>query len=209
MRASLLALLVMLAWAPATHAAGERVFCCDDAAGRKVCGDPLPMACYNRAYREMSRQGITTRDIEAPMTADERARKLADDKARREAEERVAERRRRDKALVESYGSADEIEARKTSTLATANLELSALRKREQELVDERKGFDARVAAMKKGQPIPANLQNDIAANESELKALRGVIAQKKREADTIKKRYDDDKARFIELTSGAAVRLQ
>ncbi|MCX9156007.1 hypothetical protein OPU71_07690 [Niveibacterium sp. 24ML] len=209
MRARTLALLAALLWAPTTFAAGERVFCCDDAAGRKVCGDPLPVACYNRAYREMSRQGITTRDIEAPMTAEERIRKLADEKAKRDAEERVAERRRRDKALVESYGSADEIEARKTSTLATANQELSVLRKREQELVDERKGFDARVAAVKKGKPIPANLKDDIAANESELKTLRGVIAQKKREADTIRKRYDDDKARFIELTSGAAVRLQ
>jgi len=181
------------------------MFCCEDTSGHKVCGDPLPQACYNRAYKELSRSGITKRDVEAPMTTEERLRKIADDKAKRDAEERAAERRRRDKALIESYDSADEIEARRNTTLASANQEIAGLRKREQELVDERKGFDARVAAVKKGKPVPANLQNDIAANESELKALRGVIVQKKQEADTIKKRYDEDKARFIELRSGTA----
>jgi acyl-CoA synthetase (AMP-forming)/AMP-acid ligase II len=192
----------------AALAAGERMFCCEDAAGHKVCGDPLPQACYNRAYKELSRSGITKRDIEAPMTADERARKNAEDKIKRDAEARLAERRRRDKALIESYESADEIEARRNTTLASANQEIAALRKREQELVDERKGYDARVAAIKKGKPVPNNLKDDISANESELKALRGVIAQKKQEADSIKKRYDEDKARFIELTSGAATQV-
>ncbi|GAA5173895.1 hypothetical protein GCM10025771_02240 [Niveibacterium umoris] len=203
MRAKRLLILLPFLAAPVAHA-GDRVFCCEDATGHKVCGDPLPQACYNRAYREMSSGGITKRNVDAPMTADELARKLADDKARRDAEARAAERRRRDKALLESYGSVTEIEARRDTTLAAANQEIDNLRRRERELVDERKALGTRVAALK-GKPVPARLAEDIGATDSELNALRGVITQKTREAETIRQRYDEDRTRYLELTAAAS----
>ena len=35
-----------------------RIFCCDDASGRKVCGDFLPEACQGRAYEERDNRGV-------------------------------------------------------------------------------------------------------------------------------------------------------
>ncbi len=200
MRPNWLLLLLACFTATAAHAAGERVFCCEDASGHKVCGDPLPQACYNRAYKEMSRSGVTRRDVEAPLTQEERARKALEEKAKRDAEARVAERQRRDKALLESYSSASEIESRRDLTMQGATQEINNLRRRERELVAERKSLDTRVAALK-GKPAPPALREDITATDSELAALRSVIAQKTREADQIRQRFDDDRARFIELT--------
>lgn len=197
-------LLLALTTLPHLALAGERVFCCDDASGHKICGDPLPQVCYNRAYREMSKSGITKRTVEAPLTAEELLRKNAEDKARRDAEARTAERNRRDKALLESYGSVAEIESRRDTTLLAAMQEIDNLRRRERELVTERKGLDAKVTALK-GKAVPPHLSEDISATDSELNALRGVITQKTREADTIRRRYDEDRTRYLELTAGAA----
>ncbi len=201
MRPDRLLLLLSLFAASAAHAAGERVFCCEDGAGHKVCGDPLPQACYNRAYKELSRSGATKRDVEAPLTPEARARRALEEKARRDAEARVAERRRRDKALLESYSSVSEIEARRDQIMQSATQEINNLRRRERELVAERKSLETRIAALK-GKPAPASLREEITATDSELAALRSVIVQKTREADLIRQRFDDDRARFMELTS-------
>ncbi|MBK7025170.1 MAG: hypothetical protein IPH41_17360 [Sulfuritalea sp.] len=38
---------------------GRLDLCCHDEAGRQVCGDVLPAACYGRAYRELGDTGRT------------------------------------------------------------------------------------------------------------------------------------------------------
>ncbi|MBK9351848.1 MAG: hypothetical protein IPN05_17380 [Sulfuritalea sp.] len=40
--------------------AQTRIFCCDDAKGRKVCGDFLPPACQGRAYEERDNGGASS-----------------------------------------------------------------------------------------------------------------------------------------------------
>ena len=62
-------------------AAQTRIFCCDDANGRKVCGDFLPPACQGRAYEERDNRGFVSKKVEAPLTAEQQARR-----ARREAQ---------------------------------------------------------------------------------------------------------------------------
>ncbi len=176
------------------------VYCCEDANGRRVCGDPMPQQCYSRAYKELSRGGRTLREVDAPLTTEERIRKEATDKARHEAEAKVAERRRRDRVLLESYNSVADIDDRRDSVLRGAEKEIDTLKRREKELVDERNDLNNKVAALK-GKQAPRYVQEDIAANTSELNALRGVITQKQRDAETIRSRFDEDRQRYIELT--------
>lgn len=185
---------------PARAAESSTVYCCEDANGRRICGDPMPQQCYSRAYKELSRGGRTVREVEAPLTPEERARKEAADKARRDAEAKVAERRRRDKVLLESYNSVSDIDDRRDTVLRGAEREIETLKRRERELIDERNDLNTKVAALK-GKQVPRYIQEDIAANASELNALRSVIVQKQHDADTMRSRFDEDRQRYIELT--------
>lgn len=186
--------------AGAVHAAGEHSFCCEDASGQRICGDPLPPQCYNRAYKEINKTGRTTQQVEAPLTPEERTRREQAAKLQRDAEARVAERRRRDKVLIESYASVADLDARRDIILVGAQKEIEGLRRRERELLTERSDLDGRIAKLK-GKTAPRQLQEDLAANNSELEALRSVITQKEREADTIRLRFDEDRQRYIDLS--------
>ena len=66
---ALLVALALVAGAPLAQAAGK-LYCCNDASGKQVCGDLMPQECYGRAYREVGDSGRTVRNVEAPLTAD-------------------------------------------------------------------------------------------------------------------------------------------
>lgn len=183
----------------------NNLFCCTDPSGRHVCGNPLPAACYNRAYRELSHSGRTTREVAAPLTAEERLRKEAADRTARDAETRAAELRRRDKALLDSYPSVAALDERRTTVLAASAKEIDLLRRRETLLLTERKQLAGKLAATK--TKPPRTLQDDLAATDSELVALRAVIAQKQRDYDTQKMRFDEDRRRYIELSGQSPAR--
>lgn len=187
---------------PASAAPSVKMYCCSDANGRRVCGDQLPQQCYDRAYREISPSTGRVREVAAPLTAEERARKEVADKIRREEDLRALELRRRDAVLLESYSTVGEIERRRDVTVGNAEKEIEALQFREKELVAERSELKTRLDGAKGKKATVVRIQQDIAANASELETLQKVIVQKQKDADTIRARYEEDRRRFIELTA-------
>jgi hypothetical protein len=53
---------LLLALSGSASAAGK-LFCCNDASDRQICGDILPKECYGRAYREIGATGMTSRTV--------------------------------------------------------------------------------------------------------------------------------------------------
>lgn len=201
MRLKTLLLATLILNTPMVWADGP-LYCCIDANGHRVCGNPLPQQCYSRAYKEISSSG-RIREVEAPLTNEERARKDAAERQRQEEEMRVAERRRRDRVLLESYTNVGEIERRRDSVVGGAEREIETLRRREKELADERLQIQQKIAAMKGKKGLLARAQEDLAANASEVDTLNRVILQKQREAETIRARFEEDRVRYLELTTG------
>ena len=189
-----LALLCSAPWA----AAQTRLYCCADANGQKVCGDTLPQICYDRAYREMTPGGRILREVDPPMTLEQRARRDAELKAQREKAIREAEAKRRDRVLVESYASVKEIDARRDREVAILEEEVRNAKLQESSLLAARQQLDKRKPA--KG-PVPKDIEDDLATNSSELTAIRSVIDSKQRDIELIRSRFAADRTRFIELT--------
>ena len=54
-------------WRPAI------LFAAPTSTGKQVCGDILPKACPVSAYREINQNGMTVRQVEAPLTAEQRS----------------------------------------------------------------------------------------------------------------------------------------
>jgi hypothetical protein len=182
--------------------AQTRSYCCVDSAGHKSCGDPLPQVCYDRAYREMSPSGRVVREIEAPLTPEQRARRDAELKAQRDRAIATAEAQRRDRVLMDTYNSVSEIEARRNRDIAPLEVELKIAKSREADLLATRAKLEKQVPA---NGAVPPDMADRLATNTSELAAVRSVIDSKQRTLDATQARFEQDRTRYLELSEAAA----
>lgn len=196
---TLLPLSLLLLSAGAAQAQSSRVYCCNDASGQRMCGDTLPQACFDKAYKEVTPSGRTLREVEAPMTPEQRAAREAEIRAQRERAAREAEAKRRDRVLVDSYASVDEIDKRRDREVANVDGDLKRAQSRESSLLADR----AKLEKLKPASgPIPRDLVEDLDTIGSELSATRSVIASKQRDIEILRARFDADRTRYIELTT-------
>lgn len=194
-------LLASTTEAQAQVQAQTRTFCCNDASGRRSCGDSLPPVCYDRAYAEIL-GGRTVREVDAPMTAEQRAKKDLELRAQRDRLAKEAEARRRDQVLLDSYSSVSELDRRRDRDVGNVEGELKAARARESDLQVQQAKLDK--SRPSKGS-FPKTLADNIAVNTSELEAIRTVINAKQHEIDQLRLRFDTDRKRYLELTGASA----
>lgn len=194
-RALILLPLFALLTSPAQ--AQTRSYCCNDASGRRSCGDSLPTVCYDRAYVEIL-GGRVVREVEAPLSPEQRAKRDAELRAQRAKIAREAEARRRDQVLLDSYASVSELDRRRDRDIGNLEGEIRAARAREADLLAQNVKLEKQVPA--KGA-IPRQLSENLAINASELEGIRQVIAAKLREIEQIRVRFDADRQRYLELT--------
>lgn len=204
-RLSLLCLLLLVA-APQVHAqagngksAGKTIFCCEDDAGRPVCGDVLPSQCYGRAYREMTPQGMIRKEVSAPLTRAELAEREAEARARAVAEARERIQRRQDEALFETYPTLESIDDREARALAEVDRSVESVLAREQELLEQRKRHDEETEFYR-GRDLPRDLKSALQVIDSELASHKDFLKQKEAERVAIRERFDADRQRYIEL---------
>ncbi|MDB5815757.1 MAG: hypothetical protein JWN23_2874 [Rhodocyclales bacterium] len=179
-------------------------YCCTDAAGHRACGDTLPQVCYERAYREVTPGGRVLREIEAPLTTDQRTKRDAELKVQRDKAIKEAEAKRRDRVLLDSYATVEEIDGRGEREIAQINVDLKRAKAQEADLLAAR-------AKLEKLKPvsgaIPRDVVEDLMTNASELSAARSIIDSKQRDIDATRARFNADHTRFMELTQTAQPR--
>lgn len=181
-------------------AAQTRIFCCDDASGRKVCGDFLPTGCQGRAYEERNSRGFVSRTVEAPLTEAQLARREAE-KAKKEQEAKKAgEERRRTLALLSTYSSEKDINAARDRSLA----EVEKNMKESQQRLDEAKKKKQKLDSDKefyKGKALPEPVKAQIRDNDIDIKAQQAAVDARVKEMAEIRSRFEDEKKRYLELT--------
>lgn len=191
-------LALALLHVPASEA---RVYCCKDARGQQVCGDVLPAACADRGYRELNSQGATVKQVEAPMTDAQRAKRDADAKKARDEEMVRQEQRRRDTTLLNTYTSEREIDAARDRRIADIEELLSRLREQQQTLSERQKKLEKDAAGFTaKGKRVPSGIKDRLDTNGEDLRQIGENIAQKERDLVDTRKRFEEDRARFREI---------
>jgi len=196
---ALVIVLVTLEGLPVAAAAGK-LYCCNDASGKQVCGDLLPQECFGRAYRELGDSGRTVRNVEAPLTAEQRAERAAEDAKRKAAAAAMKEQQRKDLALINTYGSVRDIEAMRDSALGDVQKLISEAEARIAEIQTQRLKFQNEAEFYKKKQP-PPEIQKGLQEADSEIRAQQSVIDAKKKEMEIIREKYDEDKRRYLDLS--------
>lgn len=182
-------------------AAEARVYCCKDARGQQVCGDVLPASCADRSYRELNNQGATVKQIDAPMSDAQRAKRDADSKKAAEDERVRQEQRRRDTTLLNTYTSEREIDVARDRRVADIEELLSRLREQKQTLTDRQKKLEADVAAFAgNNKRVPSHIKDRLDTTTEDLRLIAENIAAKERDLVETRKRFEEDRTRFREL---------
>jgi hypothetical protein len=128
----------------------------------------------------MSPQGTVVKRIDPHSIETERRAKAAAEAKKKEEEARRREASRRNTALLATYTSEKDIEDARARALAENG---KAVR-----------DVEVRIEAIRKRQD--ANAENDLKANLH-------LLETKKREAEAINARYDEDKKRYVQITRG------
>lgn len=181
-------------------AAQARIFCCDDAKGRKVCADFVPPQCANRAYEERDGQGRISKKYDAPLNAEQQARRDAE-LARADMEKRKAvEAQRHSTALLASYANEKEIDSARDRALAMLEKNLQQSRAKLDEANKLKKKLDGEKGSYK-NKPLPAQTKSLIRDNESELRAQQAAVETQTKEMDEVRARFALEKQEYLALT--------
>jgi len=181
-------------------AAQTRIYCCDDAKGRKVCGDFLPPECQGRAYEERDNRGFVSKTVDAPLTAEQQARRDAELAKKEEQKKKAAEERRRTLALLSTYSSEKDINSARDRSLA----ELSKSMKQSQQRLEDANKKKKKLEADKefyKGKAVPEQVKAAIRDNEKEIQAQQAAVDVKLKEMEDVRARFAEEKKRYLELT--------
>lgn len=157
-------------------------------------GDKIPPEFANRSNTILNKSGRVLQKNDA-FKASLPQRPDADQ------EKKLAEQQRRDNMLLGSYTTEHEIDlAKERST----QMEESAIKGLEQRAsgVKERLGTHQKSAAgfTARKKPIPEDLKQDIDGANGELGRIESQIAQKRKDIEDTRMRFDRDKQRFQEL---------
>ena len=180
----MLRIALAVAIAGLSAAAEAQSYRCVGKDGKKYYGQSVPPQCAGLPIDQLNAQGLVVKRIDAQATADERARKEAEEADRKKREAISKDEGRRDRALLATYTSEKDVEDARGR----------ALEGNRQQIQES----EAKVAALKKRRASPSE---NVAGIDVELKAQEGLLATKKREADAINARYEDDRKRYVELT--------
>lgn len=180
--------------------AQTRIYCCDDATGRKVCGDFLPAACQGRAHEERDNRGFVSKSVEAPLTAEQQARRDAEQAKKEDEKKKAAEERRRTLALLATYSSEKDINSARDRALAEVDKNM----KQSQQRLDEANKKKTKLDADKefyKGKALPDQVKSQIRDNEKEIAAQKAAVEAKTKEMEEVRARFAEEKKRYLELT--------
>jgi len=161
--------------------------------------DKVPPDAVNKANIELNKQGVTIKKTDPAITSEQRKAHEAEAERQREAAKQQEEKGRRDRALRDSYTTESDIDLARNRSLRTVEAALKSAQAYSAQLTRRRAELTASKAALG-GKPVPANLERELAAADTELARHADFIARKQQELVAIAARYDADKARWQAL---------
>jgi hypothetical protein len=163
--------------------------------------DKMPPEEVGKGTTVLDKQGRAVKKIEPSPTPEQRKAMETEEEQRRAATKIREETARKDRALMLSYTTGEEIDGAKKRALATIDSQIQSaeaysadLNRRQEALGKKKAGYGTK--------PIPAELERELNNIDIELSRQATLIQQKKAEVVTVSARYDADKRRWQEIKS-------
>jgi uncharacterized protein (DUF342 family) len=193
-------------------AALSQTFKCVDDKGVTLYGDTMPPQCATKPITEMSEQGNVKKKYEGALTPEqirarekEIARKIEEDKL-------AAEQKRKDSALLATYGSEREIDITRERSLgqidasvSSANQRIKEIDKQVEKLQNEMEFYKAGKSKKGPAKEPPIGLVNDLERTNNERTALEASIKKVEEEKAKMREKFEKDKVRWNELKAAQA----
>jgi len=171
-----------------------------DEHGEVHYSDKVPPEAVNKGNVQLNKQAVPIKKTDAALTPEQLKAKAAEDERQRALAKHQEEIARRDRALLASYTSENEIDLARTRALQTIDNVMQSAQAYSAQLVKRRESVTAKKAAA--GDKVPANLERELEMLNGEIERQSDLIAQKKREAATVTAKYDADRTRWRELVA-------
>lgn len=176
-----------------------------DAQGKTHYSDTLPPQALGRGNVELDKQGLAIKRNDGALTAEQRQQQAQAQARKTQEDFALTERKRRDSALLNTYTSPAEIDLARDRNMEQARLIIKSNDARLTPLRATRAQLVQQIAGITRNQKSPpAHLTQARDANAAEIARLEQLQAQKNKEMDETRAKFDADKARYIELTQGA-----
>ena len=183
-------------------AAAQVTFRCTGSDGKRYYGSTIPQQCLGRPVQQLNAQGLVVKRIDHAAAERDRVAKAAEDKKRREEDTIAREKQRRNNALLATYASEKDIEDARARALADNDKAMKEVEVRIEELKKKQAGYSKEMEFYAGNKKVPAQLTEDIRNVEMDIKAQEDLLAAKKKSAEVINAKYDDEKKRYRELTA-------
>ncbi len=173
--------------------------------GVRECGEKVPPEFAQKGHQELSSQGIVKKEKERAKTEQELAAEAKQAALEAEKQKKIQARTRKDKMLLDTFGSADDIQLTRDDKIAVIESSITLTAKRTEKISED---LQRRRAAAEKQElggktPSPEVLQ-EIESLERQVKNNNQYVADKRQEIEDLKATYAADMARFDKLSSGA-----
>jgi hypothetical protein len=200
MRHSRLLLWTAALFAFAAGPAGATTYKWIDENGKVHYSDKVP-ADAPQGAEILDKQARPLKKLEAPPSPEElKAKAEAEQRARAAARERD-EQARKDRALLQSYTSENEIELAKSRAVSTLQAQIASAQAFRETLLSQQKSLAARKQQYA-GESIPIEIERESASLDAELTRQNVLIGQRQAELAMVTEKYDTIKQRWREIVA-------
>ncbi len=184
-----------------------KIVCWKDKAGKTVgCGDKVPPEYQDNATKELNKRGVTVNASDPALTPEQKKALQAEADRKAAENQLAAEQKRKDKALLDTFTTAKEIDLKRNRDIQLIESNIEAQQTNLKNANDRQADARSRMEQFKKeNKPVPTPIQDDFDRSEASKAKIQAQIAQKKKDIADLNQQYDDMKKRFIELTGPAA----
>ena len=184
----------------------QGIYTCVDARGRKLTSDrPIP-ECNDREQKILNPSGTVRAKVGPSLTAKELAEMEAREKRNAEERNRVAEEKRRDRALLVRYPSKAVHDQERADALGQIGVVIKAATKRLEELAKQRRAIDEEMEFYKKDPAkAPAYVRRQLEENAQSQAVQRRFIGEQEAESKRVNERFEDELGRLKQLWAAAA----
>ncbi len=183
------------------QAGAQAIYTCVDAQGRRLTADRQIAECMDREQRELNASGTVKRKIGPSLTAREREAEEA--KTRKAAEERhrLAEEKRRDRALLTRYPDRHTHDKERLAAIALVDEAIAVASKSANDLVASRKRLETELEFYRNDpSKVPASIKRQIQETEQHIEAQRRFVANQDSEKRRINAQFDEELAKLTPL---------
>ncbi len=199
--------LVAMAYATAAaaqnRASREAFFRCKDRNGQTHYGDSVPPQCAGMDTEVLNDHGMQVRLIEGEATRQKRLeREAAEAKVRKEKDQRAL----RDRTLIETYLTVEDIERLRGQRLDMLNAQYRITEQNLANLRDRQTRLEGQIARFKpysdkpNAPPLPDNLASEMVNTVKGLRVYEESLAANRKEQKELNEQFDSDVRRFKEL---------